>query len=117
MANVYKKLSVSELLNYIDRRPGMYLGSNEKRLDYLCHFLDGWFINNECELNVRYHEGITKWIYNWILKNKKKTEDDMKFLLPRYKMIYNITNSEQEAWDLFYKISDNFLDFLENEEN
>lgn len=41
----------------------------------------------------------------------------MKFLLPRYKMIYNITNSEQEAWDLFYKISDNFLDFLENEEN
>lgn len=95
----------------------MYLGSNEKRLDYLCHFLDGWFINNECELNVRYHEGITQWIYNWILKNKKKAEDDMKFLLPRYKMIYNITNSEQEVWDLFYKISDNFLDFLENEEN
>lgn len=37
--------TIRKLLQNIEKRPCIYLGTKEKRLDYLCYFLD--FLENE----------------------------------------------------------------------
>lgn len=107
------------MLINIEKKPNIYLGTKEKRLDYLCHFLDGWFINNECESNNKYHAQMANWIYDWIMENKEEGESSssLKFSFLWYDMLYNITKTDDEAWELFFKLSYEYLDYLEIEEN
>ena len=107
--------TILEMLRYIEKNPRIYLGTNEKRLDYLCHFLDGWFINNECELNIKYHAAMANWIYEYIMKNVTMVNSSVEFSFLWYKMIYNVTKTEEEAWELFFKLSYEYLDKLEIE--
>lgn len=109
--------TIRKLLQNIEKRPCIYLGTKEKRIDYLCHFLDGWFINNKCEVNSKYCARMANWIYDWTINNRNEESSKVEFSFVWYKMIYSITNTEEEAWKLFFKLSYAFLDRLETEEN
>lgn len=103
------------MLGYLKKRPGMYLGTCEKRLDYVCHFIDGWLLGNkEPIINYKYHMGITQWICDWVLKNK--SIDVSQIRGPKYRMIYEVAESDEEAWELFFKLSYEYLDCLEMED-
>lgn len=109
------KRPIREMLGYIEKRPGMYLGTDKKRLDYVCHFIDGWLLGNkEPIINYKYHMGITQWICDWILKNK--SIDVSQIRGPKYRMIYEVTEGEKEAWELFFEIAYEYIDYLESKE-
>lgn len=109
--------SIREMLGFLEKRPATYLWTNENRVDYLSHFLDGWLLNNkEPLINYKYHMGITQWTYEWLIKNKYANVNNLEYIGPKYKMIYAVTGSEEEAWKLFFKISYEYLDYLESEE-
>lgn len=107
--------TIREMLEYIKKRPGMYLGEKEGRIDYLRPFLTGWFWNNDEGINGIYRAGISHWIYEWINKNDESLNVEFSFLWD--KMIYHVTDTEEEAWELFFKLSYKYLDQLETEEN
>lgn len=111
-----KKYTIREMLKNIEKRPGMYLGTDERRLDYLCHYLDGWFVNNECKENNMYRAKMANWIYDYIENNSSGDYSKIEFSFLWYKMIYCITNTEEEAWKLFFKLSYEYLDYLEKED-
>lgn len=115
MEREIEKRTIREMLQLIEKRPGMYLGEKDSRIDYLYHFLTGWFGNNDDEVNSRYRAGIANWIYDFIVRTKSEEVSDIEFSFLWYKMIYGITNSEKEAWDLFFKLSYEYLDYLEKE--
>ena len=111
------KRPIREMLGYLEKRPGMYLGTGGKRLDYLCHFIDGWLLGNkEPLINYKYHMGITQWISDWILKNKSIDVSHLRLSGPKYIMIYEVTESEEEAWELFFIIAFEYIDYLELKE-
>lgn len=112
-----KKRNIREMLQYIEKRPGMYLGINEKRLDYVCYFIDGWLLNNDYGINSKYYKGIDQWIYDWCITNKYELVIDTAIYRPIYKTIYKVTQNEEDACELFFKLSYEFLDLLEKEEN
>ena len=109
--------TIREMLEYIKKRPGMYLGEKEGRIDYLRHFLAGWFWNNDEGINGRYRAGIAHYIYEWIRKNKSNEFTKIEFSFLWYKMIYSVTDTEADAWELFFKLSYEYLDCLEAEVN
>lgn len=110
------KYVVREVLNSIQKRPAIYIATKEKRLDYACHFIDGWlFGNKEPIINYKYHMGITQWICNWILNNKGIDVRQIKG--PKYMMIYEVTEDEEQAWELFFKIAHDYLDYLESQKD
>lgn len=115
MKQEYQGRTIKEMLINIEKNPGIYLGTNERRLDYLCHFLDGWFINNENELNNKYHAQMANWIYNWIMENRSLENKNIKFSFLWYDMLYSITKTEDEAWELFFHLSYEYLSQLESE--
>lgn len=108
--------TIREMLQFIEMRPGMYLGEKDSKIDYLYHFLSGWFGNNDNKINSSYRAGIANWIYDCIVKTKNEDASDIEFSFLWYKMIYCITNSEKEAWELFFKFSYEYLDYLEKED-
>ena len=113
-----RKYSIREILASMEVRSVMYLATKEKRLDYLCHFLDGWlFGNKEPMINYKYHMGITQWICDWIMKNKSIDVSHMLLSGHKYNMIYEVTDSEEEAWELFFVIAYEYIDYLESKEN
>ena len=112
-----KKYAVRDVLNSIEKRPAIYIATKEKRLDYACHFIDGWlFGNKEPIINYKYHMGITQWICDWILKNKHVDVSHLQYRGHKYIMIYEVTEGEDEAWELFFKISYEYLDYLESKD-
>lgn len=117
MEQEIRQRTIREMLRNIEKRPCIYLGTKENRLDYLCHFLDGWFINNKCEVNISYCARMANWIYDWAVKNGFEESLEIRFSFLWYEMIYCIAESEEEAWELFFKLSYEFLDLLEAEEN
>lgn len=112
-----RDITIREMLVCLNERPGMYLASNEKKLNRLSHFVDGWLLNNKVpQINHNYHMGITHYISDWIMKNKCIDVSQLQLLGPKYKMIYAVTRSDEEAWELFFKISYEYLDYLEAED-
>lgn len=109
--------TIKEMLGYIKMRPGMYLGERDGRADYLFYFLEGWFEHHGDGIIGRYHEGIAHWIYEWIGKDKKRETSTVEFTFNWYKMIYSITSTEEEAWELFFRISNEYIEQLETEDN
>lgn len=51
--------TIREMLEYIKKRPRMYLGEKEGRIDYLRPFLARWFWNNDEGINGIYRAGIS----------------------------------------------------------
>ena len=111
-----EQCTLNKLLNNIEKRPGIVgMANNEKRLDYLCYFLNGWFINNKSKISARYCKEFAHYIHSWIMRENKISNIDFSFLW--YKMIYKVTETEEEAWKLFFKMSYEYIDKLEAEEN
>lgn len=113
MEREIKQCTIREMLQNIEKRAGMYLGEKDSRIDYLYHFLSGWFGNNSKGINGRYRAEIANWIYDWVVNNRNADFSEVEFSFLWYKMIYSIANTEEEAWELFFKLSYEFLDFLE----
>lgn len=61
MEKTSNKRPIREMLGYLEKRPGMYLGKKGIRLDYLSHLLDGWLLGNvEPIINYKYHMEVSK---------------------------------------------------------
>ena len=63
------------------------------------------------------NNGIAHYIYEWIRKNKSNEFTKIEFSFLWYKMIYSVTDTEDDAWELFFKLSYEYLDCLEAEVN
>lgn len=101
--------SIKEMLQCIEKKPCLYLGTNERRVDYLFQFLMGRLDPHENEINGIFRSEFTQWIYNWIVKKGYSEGLEFKFSFIWYKMIYSVTNSEEEAWNLFFQIAHDYF--------
>lgn len=110
-----KKYELRELLDTVKKRPGIIgMANEEKRIDYLCYYLDGWSANKASTINYDFVKGMAHWIYKWICENNEESSN-VEFSFLWYKMIYSVVNTEEEAWELFFKLSYAYLDQLEAE--
>lgn len=105
-----------EMLNDIKCNPKIAgLDNDGKRIDYLLHYLDGYLEISEDKITYRFWVGLPHWVEAWILKNKPDAAANVQFSFLWYQMVYSITSTEEEAWELFFRLSYEYLDQLEAE--
>lgn len=90
--------NIIEMFLTIEKQPQIAIA--EKRIDYLFHFLTGRFEREKQVNRSIFCADLAQWIYEWLVSKEYK----VKFSFYWYKMIYEISSDEEEAWQLFYKI-------------
>ncbi|MCI8713646.1 MAG: hypothetical protein HFH23_15630 [Ruminococcus sp.] len=114
-------VKMKEMIDMIHGRSGMFV--SEERVDYIEHFFFGWWSGVRCErreAGIMYSSRVPGiwhmvcvWIYDWIEKNMDK---NCKFSFHWHQMLYSVTNNEEEALALFYKICDDILQEVTEED-
>lgn len=101
---------IRELIKSIQIRPLMYL--QEEKIDYIYHFLAGHCglarrYDLTAEMDKHFEIWFVKWLNNWIIENY----DSMYMFKTFYwnDMLKEITSSEEEAVQLFYKLCEQFF--------
>lgn len=111
-------MSIRELINSIKIRPKMFVA--EVQLDYIFHFLLGYLgaekhnaSEEERELCSIYAGRFVHWVHKSVNTN---SSNPIEFDFIWYRMIEKVTNSEQEAAELFFKLSEEFFNYYEKSE-
>ena len=103
-------MEIEELIDAIQRRPGMYL--LEERIDYIFYFLFGYCrANSELEddnMDRRFCYWFWKWLLMWI-KDNVDSEYQIKAMV-WYEDIRRIAGDEQKAVTLFYDLCKMFFE-------
>lgn len=100
-------VQIRELINAMRSRPQMYL--EDMKLDYIYHFIFGYLMSikvngKESVRGISFARYMFYWILEWIVKNIDASYKPKDFHW--HHIIYEVTNSEDEAVELFFKISD-----------
>lgn len=101
-------LEIKNMFNAIKARPQNYIGITDKRLDYLCYFLWGRLAICYDKHYGKFREDFTHWIYTYLKNNSNNY--NVKFEYLWYRMIYSVTDSEDEAWALFFQIAQDYFE-------
>lgn len=92
----------------IEKKPQNVIDGN--RIDFLYHYITGRFERETLEIRAIFCSNLSKWIYEWLLDKGYKVD----FSYYWYKMIYLVTNDDDDAWNLFYNIFNEYLLELSN---
>lgn len=100
-------IDIKEMILLIEKRPGICVG--DKRVDYLSHYLTGRLEGTENKVDQVFRSTFSQYMHDWINKNVVKDNLEIEFNFNWYKMIYSVTNTEEEAWELFFNIAHEFF--------
>ncbi len=106
-------MNIEELVKCIEKRPCMYI--EEFNFDYLFHFIRGFLYHNASNnidriFKYEFHE----WTKKWIEKHKNilfEQERDYHYY------IQNVCKTQQECFELFFKLCYIFFDELHDKVN
>jgi len=102
-------LNIKELIVAMKIRPQMFVFP--VRVDYIYYYLMGFAAsqnrNNPDDVDLAFKNDFYYWAYNWIIKNKdSQYELNAAFW---YHMFQDVTKEENEAVELFFKLSEEFF--------
>ena len=111
-------IPIDERISYLKKRPRMYIA--EVRIDYIYYFLTGYLTGNLSspevqEIDFAFHRDFNNWVEDWVYENKGM--DMRRQDVPWYLIISRCTDNEEEAVELFYKLSDEIFQTLRNKQN
>lgn len=107
------KYDIEMLIAGIRRRPRMYV--DEVKIEYIYHFLFGYSMGNrekESESDKIFRLAFSKWFFGWIIKNLDSNYENQSFVW--YHMLIDVTNSAEEAVELFFQLSEKFFEEYHN---
>ena len=110
-------MNIEEFIRAIQKRPLMYIEA--LRIEYIYHLLTGFHLSNVSNKNYNdvdrcFHSFFKKWILQWIRKNKNPDYDVESFYWHHF--IKDITESEEEAVELFFQLSEQFFEEYHSKE-
>ena len=109
-----RKMNIEKLIEYIKIRPCMYIG--ELNFDYLFHFINGFLYNNfsnkkNDDIDIIFKNEFHEWVQKWIEKNKNIYFDEER---DYHFYIQKISQTQQQCFDLFFRLCDLFFHELHN---
>lgn len=91
--------NINEWIHLIYGRPGIAIGSSQKRIDYITHHFAGIYSKEDENFNSKEFEQITQYIYTYLVSKGYSIEKSKWW----HKMINQITTDEDEAWELLFE--------------
>lgn len=107
-------MNVKDLIRNIRKKPKAFV--HEVRADYIEYVIEGFLVCNTMydradEEERSYHFYFIDWITEWIHKNIDKKYQRKSALW--HQVLRDVTNDEQEAVDLFFKLSELYFEQYE----
>lgn len=102
---------IKEVIKTMKARPLMFV--QEEKIDYICHFIRGfcasagWYSSGTKEIDSYFEEWFVKWLNNWIIENYDNKHEFKTFYWNE--TLKEITQSEEEAVQLFYELCEQFF--------
>ncbi|WP_172253552.1 hypothetical protein [Saccharibacillus deserti] len=102
-------MNIEELISAIRKRPGMFV--QDKRLDYIKYFITGFYCHGFVSKTVavvdtHFSEEFHRWVKGWIKNNLGiNFEEEHGW----YEYIAASTKSNEEAFELFFRLTDEFF--------
>ena len=105
-------MNIEKLLEYMEKRPYMFIG--ELNFDYLFHFINGFlyhkgFSQEIDTINKFFERKFDEWVQKWIENDKNilfEEERDYHYY------IQNVCETQEECFELFFKLCHIFFDEL-----
>ena len=109
-------MNIKEYLSAVQNRPCMFL--EEERLDYLYHLIIGYVGSNSANGNnskedLKFISYFSRWLLAWVRNHVNHNYEPKTMIW--YHTIKDVTSSENEAIDLFFKLCDEFFQLDEEE--
>ena len=106
-------MSLQEFIHMLSVRPLMYM--REKKLEYLEYLLLGFSIARchngmGSDMDINFFSYFCSWLQNWIVEKVDEKYNRNTFYW--YEMIYDISENEEKAFELFFILCRQF--FKEN---
>lgn len=103
-------MDIKEFIAAIQNRPKMYV--EEVRLDYLYYLIWGYLGGNLMKGYSDIEKKFQAYFYNYVLEWARKNVDENyeRNSLFWHQIIRDVTNTEEEAVDLFFKLSEKFFE-------
>ena len=107
-------MDIKTFISSIQNRPKMYV--EEIRLDYIFYLIFGFLGSNMINGSIyntdqKFKIYFSDWVLNWITNNIDKSYEQKSFFWYHY--LCDVTNSEEEAVELFFKLSSIFFEHLD----
>lgn len=108
-------MNIKEFISAVRNRPRMYV--KEERLDYVYYLIIGYLGSNLSNDNIdkedsKFHSFFPEWLLAWTKVYVDKGYERKNFFW--YCIIKDVASSENEAFELFFKLCDEF--FQQDEE-
>jgi len=109
-------INIEETISYTKKRPKMYV--YEARMDNLYYYLYGCLLSNLRSLEAHdidraFKENFNGFVEQWAYDNKGL--DFRRKVILWHRIISACTNSDEDAINLFYQISDEFFEAYHKE--
>ena len=110
-------MNVKEFINAIRNRPRMYV--EDIKLDYIYYLIIGFLGSNLINkkgnnIDQIYKSFFCQWMLKWVKENVNENYERKSFFW--YNIIRDVTNSEDEAVQLFFELTDKFFEEMDFEE-
>lgn len=103
-------MDIKEFIAAIQNRPKMFV--EEVRLDYLYYLIFGHLGSNlmkeYSDIDKKFSAYFYNYVLEWVRKNVDENYERNSFFW--YHIIRDVTNTEEEAVDLFFKLSEKFFE-------
>ena len=108
--NMEVRMNIKEYLSAVQNRPRMYL--EEERLDYLYHLILGYVGSNlanekNYKEDLKFVSYFSRWLLAWVRSHMNQNYEPKTMIW--YHAIKDVTSSENEAIELFFKLCDEFF--------
>ena len=109
-------MNLKELINLIQKRPGVFV--EEERLDYVYYLVCG-HLGCNLKNKMNYKEDLNfssffpRWLLIWVRDHVDKNYEVRNLVW--YHIIEDVTNTDNEALALFFKLCDEFFQLDEEE--
>lgn len=103
-------MDIETFIKSVQSRPLMYV--EEVKIEYIYYLIVGFLGSNLInqrgyDIDQNFKSNFMQWVYDWVLKNVNRDYERKSFFW--YHIIKEITNSEEEAVNLFFELSDTFF--------
>lgn len=111
LERVKDSINVKELISGIQKRPLMYV--EEERLDYIFYLILGHVASNlmngsNDKEDIKFNSFFERWLLGWVRRNVDK-KYKLRDIWWWHHIIKDVTNSEKEATELFYRLCEEFF--------
>ena len=104
-------MSIKEFIKAVQNRPLMYV--EEIKIEYIYYLVVGFLGSNLINkagysIDDKFHAHFYHWVLDWIKKNVDKNYDKVNFFWCNF--FKDITDNEEEAVQMFFKLCDEFFE-------